>query len=64
MADYSSEARNYAKFTEKELAKVTDPGQSATALALLALTHAVLSTGEDVRKISSTLWEMEDVFRS
>uniref|UniRef100_A0AAU1IBT4 Uncharacterized protein n=1 Tax=Streptomyces sp. NBC_00180 TaxID=2903632 RepID=A0AAU1IBT4_9ACTN len=64
MADHSSEARNYANLADQELAEVTNPGQRATAYALLALTHAVLNTGEGVSKISSTLWEMEDVFRS
>lgn len=64
MADHSSEARNYANLAELELEQVTDPGQRATTYALLALTHAVLSGGENVSKISSTLWEMEDVFRS
>lgn len=63
MADHGDEARNYANLADQELAQVTDPGQRATTFALLALTHAVLSGGEDVSKISSTLWEMEDVFR-
>ncbi|MEV6386290.1 hypothetical protein AB0M31_43590 [Streptomyces sp. NPDC051773] len=63
VADHSSEARNCAHLADEELAQVSDPGQRATAYALLALTHAVLSTGEGVSKISSTLWEMEDVFR-
>ncbi|MFF8939207.1 hypothetical protein ACF08O_31720 [Streptomyces paradoxus] len=63
MADHGNEARNYVHLADQELAQVTDPGQRATAYALIALTHAVLSTGQDVSKVSSTLWEMEDVFR-
>ncbi|WRZ96444.1 hypothetical protein OHB54_46710 (plasmid) [Streptomyces sp. NBC_01007] len=64
MADHNREARHYANLADQELAQVADPGQRATTLAILALTHAVLEGGENVSKISSTLWEMEDVFRS
>jgi hypothetical protein len=64
VTDHDSEAQGYIHLAEAALADVSDPGERANVYALLALSHAMLSTAEEVRKVSSTLWEMEDAFCS
>ncbi|MGP4004056.1 hypothetical protein [Streptomyces sp. 8N706] len=63
MADDHRTARHHAHVAETDLAAVTDPGQRASINAMLALTHALLSVGEDVRGTSQPLLELQEAIR-
>ncbi|MGP3953867.1 hypothetical protein [Streptomyces sp. 7N604] len=43
---------------------IADPGQRAGVNAMLAVTHALLATAEDVRGTSQPMLELQEVIRS
>ncbi|MFF1745227.1 hypothetical protein [Streptomyces mirabilis] len=55
--------QHHARLAEKALEEVADPAQRAIVNAILALTHAVLSAGEDVRGLSQPLLELQEAVR-
>jgi hypothetical protein len=47
----------------KDIDAITDPAQRASMNATLALTHALLSAGEDIRDMSQPLLEVQEAIR-
>ncbi len=53
-------ANRHAQLAAKDINVITDPAQRASVNAMLALTHALLSAGEDVRGMSQPLLELQE----
>ncbi|MFE7529842.1 hypothetical protein ACFU7Y_29620 [Kitasatospora sp. NPDC057542] len=57
------QAKEYTEQAKTAVDKVTDPGHRAIALALLALTEAVLETGFDVDRVGTEVNKLRDDVR-
>ncbi|PJE97103.1 hypothetical protein CUT44_14055 [Streptomyces carminius] len=56
-------ALDHAHRAADDLESITDPGQRASVNATLALVHALLSTGEDMRGMTQQMFELSEAVR-
>jgi hypothetical protein len=63
VADHHRDAQHHAHLAAEGLEEITDPAQRASVNAMLALTHALLSAGEDARGLHQPLLELQDTIR-